>query len=597
MAAAPDPAPAEAEAGGSGRSDGPAQAEAGGSGRSDGPAETRGPAGWGWLRARPEAGRWSRAGDAWRWVPLACAAFYVVVLLATLRSLVASIYLNADNASAPDIGQLVSRAPHFAEIVLGNAPWYTALWFEQLTGGLPGHRTLWELAPWILTLIGIALVAWAAALVAGRSAGVIIALTCGCAGATLLPLQFGWAVHAVAYVHICVLGAFVVPLALRSGRIRGWPFHVALTALVAVVTGLGMASDKLVIVGGLAPFVIAGAVLSYLTPPEVARRVLWSVLGVAVGASGVAVLATSAAHSADVVPAPFPISFAALGELPGHLADLVGSLAILANGDFSGDTPSLTSVLALLCAGAAVIGIYAALRSGRVFMRELAARGRRPDAGASSRAAALSAFLAFWAATAVLVSAAFVLTSVPKGLLSSRYVVTVGYAVVVIVAVTVANSAAAWRAALVAAGSSAIILAAGVSLAQRQIQNKAYAPTRPIATQLERFAAREHLTIGYAGYWDASPLTWELDARLRVYPVIQCGAKLCPFPYHKISTWYLPRPLARTFFLVDSRLISEHAYGAITTVPSSWGPPAQVAHIGQLTVYVYPYNLAEKLLP
>jgi hypothetical protein len=123
--------------------------------------------------------------------------------------------------------------------VLGNAPWYTALWFEQLTGGLPAHRTLWELAPWILTLTGIALVAWAAALIAGRWAGAITGLTCGCAGATLLTTQFGWAIHAVAYVHICVLGAFIVPLALRSGRIGGWPSHVALAALVAVVTGLG----------------------------------------------------------------------------------------------------------------------------------------------------------------------------------------------------------------------------------------------------------------------------------------------------------------------------------------------------------------------
>ncbi|MGO9961374.1 MAG: hypothetical protein ACLP50_36275 [Solirubrobacteraceae bacterium] len=573
----------------------PEEAKVGGS-LCSAPAAPGGAARLGGRDARLDAGRWRQAGDAWRWAPLACAVFYVVVLLATLRSLVASIYLNADIAAAPDIGQLVSRAPHFAEIVLGNAPWYTALWFEQLTAGLPGHRTLWELAPWILTLIGIALVAWAAAQIAGRWAGAVIGLSCGCAGATLLPLQFGWAIHAVAYVHICVLGAFVVPLALRSGRIGGWPSHVVLAAVVAVVTGLGMASDKLVIVGGLAPFVIAGAVLWYLVPSEVAQRVLWSVLGVAVGACVVAELATSAAHSADIVPAPFPISFAALGELPGHLADLVGSLVILANGDFSGDALSLTGVLALLCAGAAATGIYAALRSGRVFVRDLAARGRYPDSGASPRAAARSAFLAFWVATAVLVSAAFALSSVPKGLLSSRYVVTVGYAVVVIVVVSVASSAAAWRSILVAAGSSAIILAAGVSLAQRQIENTAYAPTQAVATRLARFAAREHLTIGYAGYWDASPLTWELDARLRVYPVIQCGPTLCPFPYHKINTWYLPRPLARTFFLVDSRLISENAYGAITTVPSSWGPPEQVAHIGQLTVYVYPYNLAGKLL-
>jgi hypothetical protein len=118
--------------------------------------------------------------------------------------------------------------------------------------------------------------------------------------------------------------------------------------------------------------------------------------------------------------------------------------------------------------GAAATGLYAAFRSGRVFVRDLAARRRHADAGASARAAARSSLLAYWIATGVIVSAAFVLTSIPVGLLTSRYVVTVGYAVVVIVALSVASSPVNWRTVLVAAGSSAIILAAGVSLAQQR---------------------------------------------------------------------------------------------------------------------------------
>ncbi|MGZ4191871.1 MAG: hypothetical protein ACXVRW_05400 [Solirubrobacteraceae bacterium] len=539
------------------------------------------------------AARW---GGAWRWTPLAFAAFYAVVLLATLPSVVAAIYRNADIAAAPEIGQMSARAPEFAQTVLGNAPWYSALWFEQLTRWVPGHRTLWELAPWILTLAGIALVAWAAARVAGRWAGAIIAVTCACAGATLLPLQFAWSIHAVAYVHICVLGAFIVPLALGPGPGRWW-VQATVGGLVILVTGVGMASDKLVILGGLVPFAVAGAVLWWLSAPPAALPVLASVVAVVVGASVVAVLATATAHSQGVVPAPFPISLSAVDQLPGHVGDLVGSLGVLANGDFGPPGVSLTGLLTVLAAGGGAILLVAALSHAGAIVGRLVTAGRDRSSW-TAEAAAGAAFVCYWAAVAVVLSAAFVFSGLAKGLTTSRYLVPVGYAVVVIAAVGAARTPASWRAVAVAAGASAIILSAAVSLTQRHIQDTAYAPGQGVAKQLARFAAREHLSTGYAGYWDASALTWELhDPRVTVYPVITCGSTLCPFPYHKINTWYLPRPLARSFFIVDSRLLRLRAYGALSGPPAAWGSPRQIVHLGPLTVYVYPYNLAAKLLP
>ena len=535
-------------------------------------------------------------GGAWRWTPLAFGAFYAVVLLAALPSVVAAIYRNADIAAAPEIGQLSAKAPDFAQIVLGNAPWYSALWFEQLTRWVPGHRTLWELTPWILTLAGIALVAWAAARVAGRWAGAIIAITCACAGSTLLPLQFAWSIHAVSYFHICVLGAFIVPLALWPGRGRWWA-QAALGALVILVTGVGMASDKLVILGGMAPFVIAGLVLWRLSAPRAALPALASVIAVAVGASVVAVLAKATAHSQDVVPARFPISLSAVDQLPGHVGDLVGSLGVLANSDFGGPGVSLTGLLTALAAGGGAILLVAAASHVGALVAQLATAGRDRSRW-TPEAAARAAFVCYWAAAAVLVSAAFVFSGLPKGLTTSRYVVPAGYAVVVIAAMGAARARAPWRAGAVAAATSAIILAAAVSLAQRHIQESAYAPGQGTARQLARFAAREHVSTGYAGYWDASALTWELhDPRVAVYPLITCGSSLCPYPYHKINTWYLPRSLTRSFFIVDSRLLRLRAYGALTSPPSAWGPPQQVVRLGPLTIYVYSYNLAAKLLP
>ena len=61
---------------------------------------------------------------------------------------------------------------------------------------------------------------------------------------------------------------------------------------------------------------------------------------------------------------------------------------------------------------------------------------------------------------------------------------------------------------------------------------------------------------GYAGYWDASSLTWESRDAVVVRPLLQCtnpdphGASVCPFLLMRTASWY--RPVHRqSFLLVD----------------------------------------------
>ena len=98
----------------------------------------------------------------WEWLVLAAAAFaYLVVLLARLRDLMAHNALNADSVSAPLIGELLHKAPDRREVLLGEFPWYQQLWFEQATRWAPAHRQLWELLPFGVALVAIALATWA----------------------------------------------------------------------------------------------------------------------------------------------------------------------------------------------------------------------------------------------------------------------------------------------------------------------------------------------------------------------------------------------------------------------------------------------------
>jgi hypothetical protein len=446
--------------------------------------------------------RWSlreganRVRQHWPWIPVAFAAGYAVILVVTLRSVIAAIYVNADIASAPAMGELVGRAPRGAEVVLGNIPWYTALWFEELTHGLPLHRPLWELTPWVLGLIGIGLVGWATARVAGRWAGWIVAVTCGCAGAALLPLQFAWGVHAVSYVHIFILGAALVPLAMTPGWVGGRPWrHIALLALIAVLTGLGVASDQLVIVGGLVPFVVAGAVLAYVSPREDLWRVVGSVLSVPIIAAGVAIVVTHFANAAHIVPHRFPITFSNFNQLFFHVGDLLGSLVILGNGNFSGVDVSLTSGVAFVCAATVLLAVYVVLRCGRTMTVELGTRGHGEHVGQTRRTTAGMTFRTFWLTCALAVSVAFMVSSVPIGLGTSRYVVPVAYALVVIVVLSAVERPVLWRRALLVAGSSVVIAGSVLALVQRQIQTTAQ-PAGAVANGLLRFARANGLSVG-----------------------------------------------------------------------------------------------------
>jgi hypothetical protein len=112
-------------------------------------------------------------------------------------------------------------------------------------------------------------------------------------------------------------------------------------------------------------------------------------------------------------------------------------------------------------------------------------------------------------------------------------------------------------------------------------------------TPLKRFAQARGLDLGYAGYWAAAPLTWQMKAEVKVYPVQGCGAgNVCPFPFHKISSWYTPRPGRPSMLILDAQ---HPEGGAPPRAPDpAFGRPRETAQIGRLTVHVYPYDIASR---
>lgn len=530
------------------------------------------------------------------WLPLGLAALYVVALLRTLGAVVGSIYSSADVVSAPYIGELYARAPHGAEVVLGNIPWYSALWFETATRAFPAHRVIWEVAPWILTLIGAALAAWATVKAADRWAGMIVAVCIGCSGAALLPLQFAWSIHAMAYVHVCVLAAYDVALTGDAAWIGGGPrAHLAIAALVASITGVGIASDNLVILAGLVPFALAGLAGAWLRPSGQRRVSTLSVLGVTMFAVALGVLLGHLMRSDHVVPSPFPVAFAPYNRLLDHVGLLLQSLVVLMNGDFGGSGFGTSSGLAFACAAAILAGAIYTIRVGRSSAGALLRRVREGAFGIAPTAdTRLLALLAFWLSSGLLLSVAFVFTTVAVDIENKRYLVTVAYSIICVSAVTARRPPAR---ALVTLGACAIVAASTLSIFHRDIEaGNAVFPSTARASTILRWARSQHLDFGYAGYLDAAALTWETRTRVAIYPVSSCAGtqRICPFGLHRISSWYRPRPGRRSFFLVDPAFAAPNG---ISAPPASLRTPLRTSQIAGLTAYVYPYDIAARFGP
>jgi hypothetical protein len=521
------------------------------------------------------------------WAPLLFAAAYLVTLVTQFNRMLGSSYLSADAASAPVIGELFgSRAGH-SLVILGHLGWFSTLLFELATRWMPLHRQIWEAAPYAMALCSAALVGWGAWRVAGRWVGAIAAAIMICAAPSTLSLLFVLNDHAPTWFTVALLGAFAVLLEQRAATLSSASLLV-LAIAVGVVLGANAASDVLLTIAGGVPFLLAvGCPLALHPSRHTARAGVFALVSVLVAIlSGVLVHALM--HHENVISATDSRTTTLVA------AEAVGtnfrlwwqSIALLGNGGFFGLTMGFSTALALACAAIAVVAVLAA---PRIAHGELAhAFAARRDPRRSQQSARLS-WCVFWASSLVLLSAAFILSGIPEDLGSSRYLVGAIYAAAALVPLL--GSRNLLTRAAVTAGATVYAFTGWLALAQQRIVPPA-SPSDRLASAVARIASQEHLGVGYAGYWDAAPITWATHLRVKVFPVDDCDGNqhLCAFELHLITSWYTPRPGARTF------LLSDPAYPSVPSTPTpDLGKPIAVHQIGAVTMYVYSYDIAARL--
>jgi hypothetical protein len=558
-------------------------------------AATRG----GVIGARSFAGAWRCAlWPGLGWLVALVGVANVAVLLAQASALVHGLYLNADNASALVLPALAGHAPAGAQVSLGDYAWYEPWWLMRATAGLGGYRELWEAAPFVLGLLGSAAVAACAWWALGRVAGVLSAVALLAASEARRAIVYVPATHGLVVLHLAALCAALLFVARGAFAGRLTPRALALVGLALVLfTAVGV-TDQLLLVSGLAPFVLAPALCWWRLRTRAwgmvcAFALLTGALSVLVG-----VALTHVMQNENVVHAAFPIQFVGSEAIVSGLQNLTVTLASLGGGSFFG-LPASGSNLLTFAAGALTLLALAAILhglwrsyatvAGRRTQQAAAGAGRdSPDGDAASR----ELFVAFWGLVLVVVLAVFAVSSVSANVGNGRYLVGAWAALAALLGMLMRTPVA--RALLLLGVAAFGVLNVHAELAAG-VQSSGVGPNQSQAGAIERFVSAHGASVGYSGYWDSAPVTWETHLKVQVFPIDECAtpAGWCPFGASRINTWYAPRAGAKTFLLTDSR---PGIPLPVSSPPASFGHPLAQASVGEgLTVYVYDHDIAANL--
>lgn len=527
------------------------------------------------------------AQHLWRWAALPFGVVYLVLLATQFGDVIGAVNLDADAdaVSAPVIGQLFGAAGPHANVVLGEFGWYATLLFELGTKWLPAHIEVWQAMPYAMALAGAALATWSVWQVAGPWAAGLTAVLLICAAPDTLHLLLSMTQHGPDWFCLALLAAFLVLVQRRARSLRSIVL-IGLSVVVGVIVGMSAASDPLLVLAGLVPFALAALTAAVLVRGPVTMCALWVALGTLVVTAVAWVLTLVAMSGLSVAPESGvrTTSLATAGQIGSNFRLWWQSIAVLGNGNFFGLDVSFVSVLAVACAA---LSIGAVVLLARIGWRALSLRA---EDAPSPRAAGRLAFMVFWCSSAVVLSAAFVLSATPVDIHGDRYLVGLIYAAAAVIPAVAAGHARAEAAAV--AGTCVFALSGVISMAKGTVTNDTgQLTTAAVANQVWRLAVSKHLQFGYAGYWDAAPITWASRFRVRIFPVSVCvmSTHLCPFDLHTISSWYTPRG-RRSFLLTNS------TRPLVSAPTPDLGRPSAVYHVGNLTMYVYPYDLAMRIV-
>jgi hypothetical protein len=484
---------------------------------------------------------------------------------------------DADAAAAPLIAEQFGR-PGIGVITLGHSGWYSMLWLMVGTRDLSGHRELWQVLPYVLVIASLSAFALAVRHVGGAWAGAIFLVGSVAVGPLALRSLVTPNYHTSTLINVALLGAALPIVISGSG---GFARRAAVALPIALLTGLDVASDALLWVVGVIPFLLAAVygVVRF-------RKARIPILVVAVATIGtIAVvdrLVRDAMAARHVLTITQPLALTSLGHLSRNLLGLAYEVALVFGSDLfgTGHEGSVFRNIVLAALVLVVFAVLAALLARELWARRLTRRGQ-----------AEQVLVVYAVGTILAISGAFALTNIGEeaGPGGANYFLALAVAIPLLAALI--PHSLVDRAVIGCA--LAAVMAFNVAGVESGYASIGAASVETYAPQILSALEREHVRYGYASYWDALPLTLYSRGSLQIASVSQCElpmGTLCAFTTNEPDAWFGEHPGSPSFVIVDPETLF------VTVGPPGTGPWRKIIRVGPIEIYISPDDVAPQIL-
>jgi hypothetical protein len=551
--------------------------------------------------ASPVTFRWPRPALAWLWwVPAAIGSLYALMIVISLPTIVDSIWLSSDSDIDGVLAHMGAQAPAGATLTTGDFPHYESMALTLLTRSWPFYREIWQYAPVIFAAVGCAAVIWSVWHSFGRWPASVVAgvLVCFGGGGTAtitaggLATVFAIDAHANTLITAAVCAAALVWTIPRIAEVPVWRL-ASIAAVIGVLGGLPLAGDKFYWAWGVAPMVVVVALTAWRGPQDRATRVLLFGAGALA-----AMLLTDAVFTAIMRGAGVRgfspsldsyLTFATPVGLAKNFETFLRAMPSLTAGTFFGKAVTTRSEFELVSATL----VFAALATVVWSVRRRVANSLPRAVGGGDPVGARFVHTTFWITVICGGSLIFLLGSPNPETTDGRYLLG-PYVGVIALLPLLLERGNGWKLVVTAAASvfafSALYQFNDGVLKQMKIGYQTPSEARAIAA----FARTEHVSVGYGGYWNSIDLMWNSDFKVDVYPIQRCASDkhfLCTFGEIAISSWDMPHGNVRSMLIINPKA------SQVRRREGAFGVPIAAKRIGNLDVYVYPYDIASKLRP
>lgn len=523
-------------------------------------------------------------------MPLLLFIAYLVVLVSRLSDFYWTVILSNSDSTMYMLLSTTLAHGAYGTVYLSYDPWYSTILIDVLTYHLPNHQAIWALWPIVTYIAAVGALAWIIWRIMSPFAALMTTLLCLAMTPPMLWPTMAQAYHELSVVNAMLLVVFFVALVSIGSRLT---WTLALCGLgLAVITGINAASDPLLLVIGIPPFLgVSLLLLACWHDLAIARLCAYCF---AIGALAfVVMLVTNVIalrlHLEYISPL---IHLVGPNQVPHQLKLAGGIVWALVGGSWQyvATNPGRNELLV----GIATVGVL--LVSAELLIA-MAVRGYAISIPANVSSTSMDspqyrarvAYGIIWVAIASANMAALALTDFVYNLTQLRYATILPVAAAALLPLLFYSypqplgRPTPVRDVLFATLVIGVMaLRIGTWLPLSTQQTPAPIDTRMLVTYLES----QHVSYGYADYWESNSTTWATGGAITLRAAYSCSAKgqLCALKFADASAWYQPHS-GWTAIVVDPRFL-------LTATPSVYGPPREIRQIGPMTVYVYDHPLA-----